>query len=315
MPVAHCHYAQIAYPERVIERLRAFLVVLEEGSLNRAATRLHITQPSLTRQMQALEQELGGRLLERQPGGVKPTALGQAAVEGLRPVLQQYDAALADLRRRARGQRAELRIGYIGSAAQVYLNPALSDLRVAHPEARVKLLDLSPGEQIAALKKGELDLALIGQEGASLAADFYTRRLARLGVCVALHADHPMARRKRLRCAELRNEAFIGAPDADVPGRNQWISRLCSKAGFRPKFIGEADSIGELFSMVASEGAVTLLPDYFSGSPPPCTVLIPLEDTGATWDLLLLWQRGRAPVVLRAMVDLLTQRARRAGSA
>src|SRR4029079_1493621 len=89
----------------MIELLRAFCIVVEEGSLNRAAARLHITQPSLTRQMQALESEIGGALLERQSSGVKPPALGQAALAGVGPVLEQYDAMCADLRRQARGQR------------------------------------------------------------------------------------------------------------------------------------------------------------------------------------------------------------------
>ncbi len=125
----HCYYACSAYPAAMIERLRALFIVLEEGSLNRAATRLHITQPSLTRQMQSLENEIGGPLLERQPSGVKPTALGQMTLNLMASILKQYDAALADLRRLARGQRTELRICYIGSAANTYLNPALSDLR------------------------------------------------------------------------------------------------------------------------------------------------------------------------------------------
>lgn len=119
--------------------------MVEEGSLNRAAIRLHITQPSLTRQTQSLENELGGTLLERQPSGIQPTALGQTTLIRMRPFLEQYDAACADLRRQARGQRAELRIGYIGSAAHTYLNPALASLRREHSEAKVKLLDLTPG--------------------------------------------------------------------------------------------------------------------------------------------------------------------------
>lgn len=294
----------------MIERLRAFFVVLEEGSLNRAARRLHLTQPSLTRQMQSLENEIGGPLLERQSSGVKPTALGQAVLARMRPLLGQFDAACADLHRQARGQRAELRIGYIGSAAHRYLNPALAALRREFPEAKVKLLDLSPGEQIAGLKEGSIDLALIGQEGASMSHDFYARRLATLGVCVALPSDHPLASRRELRPADLKDETFIGTPESDVPGRNQWISRICRKSGFKPRFTGEAASIGEAFSMVASEGAVVVLPDYFAQVPPPGTTLLPLIDESARWDLLLLWQRGRAPTVLKAMIELLARTAR-----
>lgn len=291
----------------MIDLLRAFFVVLEEGSLNRAATRLHVTQPSLSRQMQALEHEIGGPLLERQTSGVKPTALGQATVACMKPVLERYESGLAELRHQARGQRAELRIGYIGSAAQFYLNPALTELRKKHPEVRVKLLDQAPGEQIAALQQGDIDLALIGQEGAALSGEYYTKKLATLGVCVVLPADHPLAGRRELAPVDLKKEVFIGAPEKDVPGRNRWITRICRAGGFKPKFIADAESIGEAFSMIASEGAVTLLPDYFAQSPPPGVALVPLIDKAATWDLLLLWQRGKASTVLKAMVEILTK--------
>jgi len=291
----------------MIELLRSFFVVLEEGSLNRAATHLHVTQPSLTRRMQALETEIGGKLLERQSNGVQPTALGQAVVASMRPLMEQFENTRADLRRQARGQRAELRIGYIGSAAHAYLNPALTALRHERPDAKVRLLDLTPGEQIVALNKGEIDLALIGQEGASLSRDFYTLKLATLGVCVVLPSDHALSSRRELQPADLKGEAFIGAPEVAVPGRNRWVERICRKGGFKPHFVVEAASIGESFSLVASEGAVMLLPDYFAQTPPPGTVLLPLIDEAATWDLLLIRQRGRAPAVLKVMVGLMAQ--------
>lgn len=295
---------------RVIDPLRAFFIILEEGSISRAATRLHLTQPSLSRQIQALEHELGAPMLERRSSGVVATAFGQAVVGALGPLVDQWDAALAELRRHARGQHAELRIGYLGSAGARFLDPALLGLRRVHPQAKVRLLDLTPGEQIGALRSGAIDLALIGQEGAGLAREFYTLKLATLGVCVALPADHRLAGRAAVAAAELREEVFIGAPEDEVPGRNRWIAKICRAAGFRPRMIAEPHSIGEAFSMVASEGAVTLLPAYFSQSPPPATRLVPLSDPSASWDLLLIWQRGRASQVLKTMVELMRETAR-----
>ncbi len=113
----------------MIDRIRALLTVIEEGSVNRAAVRLRITQPALSRQMQALENEIGGKLLERETSGVKPTGLGHALVKSMRPLVESYDAALAELRRQARGERSELRVGYLISAAQSVLTPALARLR------------------------------------------------------------------------------------------------------------------------------------------------------------------------------------------
>ena len=129
MPEAHSLPA-------MIDRIRALLTVIEEGSVNRAAVRLRITQPALSRQMQSLETEIGGKLLERQTSGVKPTGLGHAMVKSMRPLADAYDAALAELRRQARGDRSELRVGYLISAAQSVLTPSLARLRKTHPEVK-----------------------------------------------------------------------------------------------------------------------------------------------------------------------------------
>lgn len=298
----------------MLDRFRALLVALEEGSLNRAAARLHISQPALSRQIQSLEEELGGRLLERLPSGVQPTALGHETVARLRPVLDRFDTTLTELRSIARGHRRELRVGFIGSAAHCYLTPALIPLRRAHEDVKVKLLDLTPGEQIRALRAGEIDLAMIGQEGAPLAREFHTRLLASLGVLVVLPHDHRLAKRKQLALAELRSEGFIGAPESAAPGRNRWVTRLCRAAGFRPKFLGNGDSIDASFSLVVSEGAVTLVPAYFKERAYPGLVLIPVSDPGARWQFLLMWQRGRSSPPATTLVEALLEVARRAAA-
>ncbi len=131
----------------MLAQLRAFLVALGEGSLNRAAIRLRMSQSALSRQMQALENEIGGALLERTAAGVRPTDAGHALATSLARVLADYDAAMTEARRLARGQRDVIRVGYLGSAAQMFLDPALSVLRHTHPEVKVKLLDLSPANR------------------------------------------------------------------------------------------------------------------------------------------------------------------------
>src|SRR5215468_4794102 len=130
----------------VIEKLRLFLVILEEGSLRRAAERLHISQSAITRQIQLLEHGLGGRVLERTSTGVRPTTGGHALAESARIVLANYDSALAEVRRLVRGESDRLRIGYVASAVQQYLGPALDVLRHAYPKLKVKMLDQTPGE-------------------------------------------------------------------------------------------------------------------------------------------------------------------------
>ena len=157
-----------------IELVRAFLVIAGEGSLNRAAQRLHVAQSTLTRRLQTLEQQVGGTLFERAPSGVALTAAGHVLADAMRPVLCEFDAAVETARRAARGQSARLRIGYLMCVAADYLHPALAALRERHPEVKVRLQDLSPGEQIDALRRGEIELAIFGGAGAPARCDFHS---------------------------------------------------------------------------------------------------------------------------------------------
>ncbi|OAI55857.1 LysR family transcriptional regulator [Verrucomicrobiaceae bacterium SCGC AG-212-N21] len=297
----------------MLDRIRALVIVIEEGSVNRAAARLRVTQPALSRQMQALENEVGGRLLERETSGVKPTGLGHALVKSMNPVLAAYDTAMAELRRLARGERSELRVGYLISAAQSVLTPALARLRKLQPGIKLKLHDLSPREQIDGLRAGELDLALIGQEGAAASREFYSAKLGSLGVCVAVAEGDPLAGRKRVTLEDLKGREFIGVNEEEMPGRNRWMSALCKAAGFKPRFTAIVDGVTNVLSLVASESAVTLLPAYFREFAHPGVAFVPLSDVRARWDFIVLWQRGKVPASTRALVECLKEAAGRFG--
>src|SRR5579862_9370627 len=180
----------------VLEKLRLFLVILEEGSLRRAADRLRISQSAITRQMQSLELDLGGRGLEQTSAGVRPTNGGQALAERAKSLLADYDSTMADVRRLVRGESERLRIGYIASAVQEYLEPALAALRRAYPRLKVKMLDQTPGEMISALRQGEIDLALTLLGIDVLSRDFYARKIATVRSLVCLPVSHRLAAEK-----------------------------------------------------------------------------------------------------------------------
>lgn len=292
-----------------LEVLRTFLAVTDAGSLSKAAERMRVSQSTLTRQMQALEHDVGSRLLERGSSGVALTSAGHALSAGLKPLLAQFDTLIAETRKRGRGQSGSLRIGYLMSAAPTYLNPALAVLRSTHPEVKVKLVDLSPGEQLARLRDGQLDVALLGNVDASVAREFFVKRLASLPVVVALPEAHPLAGSATVPLSDLRRELFVGAHETDLPGNNRWIVGLCRRAGFRPRFIENADSLSHAFSILVSEHAVTLIPSVARRSETPGVVFRPLRDMNATWDLVVAWQRGKATDPIRALLTALESAA------
>lgn len=166
----------------MLRQSRAFLVVIQEGSLRSAANRLGITQPALSRQMQTLEHELGGRLLERTSTGVKPTKGGHALADNMAPVIAAYERAMVAVRRQIKGETGHLRIGFLASAAREYLDLALKLARKAHPDVRLKLFDLTPGEQYQALRADEIDVGLVDESARLFGREFYHRRLTKTKV-------------------------------------------------------------------------------------------------------------------------------------
>ena len=301
---------QISYHHWVVlEEFRSFLVILEEGSLRRAAERLHVSQPSLTRQMQLLEHDLGGRVLERTSAGVRPTNEGLALAEKARALLGYYDSTVAEARKIVRGETQQLRIGYLTSAGREYLDPAVAVIRRRHPQVKIKMLDLTTGEQIIALRRGEIDLALTSLGKELLSRDFYTRKIATVPSMVVLPLNHPLASEERISFSQLKNDHFLRVPDTGAPGYNQKITEFCRRFGkFKPRFAAmrEITKLTDGLSAAANEDEILVNPVFISHLKIPNVVMVPIAEPEATWEVFIAWQRGKTSGPLRALVDALT---------
>src|ERR1700689_353257 len=297
----------------MLEKLRLFLVVLEEGSLRRAADRLRISQSAITRQMQSLELDLGGRVLERTSAGVRPTDGGHALAERAKTLLADYDSTVAEVRRLVRGENERLRIGYIASAVQEYLGPALAVLRRTYPRLKVKMLDQAPGEMIIALRQGKIDLALTVLGVDLLSRDFHTRKLATVRSLIALPISHRFATERKVSLSQLKGETFVRGPDDVVPGYTQRIIQFCCKyGGFRPRLatIDNFNSLVESLALAANEEALSIQPAFISHLNVPNVIMVPIADAGATWDLFVIWQPGEIASPLRTLLSELNLKSR-----
>lgn len=291
-----------------LELLRTFLTVAELGSLSRAAEAQRVAQSTLTRQMTALEQELGGRLLERTPSGVALTAAGHVLRRQAAPLLSEFDRLMATVREQALGRQSTLRVGYLLSAAPRYLHPALGRLRREHPTVKVALVDQSPGEQIAALRRGELDVGLVGQVGSGLTREFYVRRIATLPVWVALAETHPLAAQTEIGLDEVAGQLHVGVRDTDIPGQNRWVTQLCRRVGVRARFTPDAEGLTHALALCVTENAVSLVPDFTRDTAVPGVVYRRLRaDPPVRWDLTVAWQRGQTSPAALTLVAALTE--------
>lgn len=228
----------------------------------------------------------------------------------MKPVLSAYDRAMLEVRRTVCGEQKLIRIGYMASAAKDYLAAALRQVRAHHPDVGLKLLDLSPGEQIAALRASEIDVGLTEDSAEVLAREFYTRVLVSIPSAVALPEQHPLRDAKRVKLAQLKNDVFVKSDEREVPGLTRRMTAFCWKYGkFRPRYIGPTHSLAESLEMVANENAVAILPSFARNLTATGVVIVPLADEGVTWKILVVWQRGKTSPALRTLLDALFKKA------
>ena len=289
------------------------LTVLEEGSLRRAAERAHISQSAVTRQMQLLEHDLGGRILERTSSGVRPTTGGYTLAKKAKLLLADYDSTMGDVRRLVRGEGDQLRIGYLASAGQQYLGEPIRALRRLHPKVKMKMVDLTPGEVISALRRGEIDLALTYLGMDLLSRDFYTRKIDNVPSVAVLPIHHRLASQKQIPISQLKHERFIQVSETCAPGYNQRVGQFCRRFGkFRPRFapVRAFESIAESLAISGNEDAISLNPMFVRHLKIPNVAIVPIADEGATWDLFVAWQRGKTAAPVRVLIDALGRKSR-----
>ena len=239
-----------------LRQLRYFVAVAETGNISRAAQRIFLTQPALSRQIKALEDEIGQCLLERQAHSIRLTPIGEALVREARELLQHADQVLE--RVRAAGGGARLRVGYAPSLAAGMLSTAVANFTQTHPNAHVELFDLSTEEMLAGLEKDNLDVALsVGQQRGMRGLQWTP--LMRAPWHLAVNRNHPLARQSQVTPAEVAREPLLVFCQRDYPEYWGYITGWLRDHRQRPRIAGEYDGLESLMAAVESALGVALL--------------------------------------------------------
>ena len=245
-----------------LRRLRAFVAVAEEGHITRAAERLGMQQPPLTRLLRGLERELGVLLMHRLARGVRPTEAGEALLEEARAVLARAEGVKDAVRRAARGEQGRLAVGFTSSAAlHPFVPNTLRAFREALPGVAVVLEEAGTVELVDALLHGRLDAAFVRSPVASIAS-LLVDPLLDEPMVATLPAGHRFAVEtdEPLPLAELRSEDFVLYRRAAGPGLYDSILAACRAAGFSPKVVQEAPRLPATLSLVAAGLGVSVVP-------------------------------------------------------
>ena len=232
-----------------LRQLRYFVAVAEEGNISRAAKKIFLTQPALSRQIKALEEEIGQCLLERQAHSIRLTPVGESLLREARELLQHAEQMLERVRGAGRGVR--LRVGYAPSLAAGMLSAAVENFTQAHPNARVELFDLATKEMLAGLESDKLDVAVTVAQPNETRGIVWTP-LARSAWQLAVNRNHPLAQRKRITPAEVAAEPLLVFCQRDYPEYWEIITGWLREHQLRPRIAGEYDGVDSLMAAVES---------------------------------------------------------------
>ncbi|WAC72000.1 LysR substrate-binding domain-containing protein [Roseateles sp. SL47] len=286
-----------------IRQLTYFVAVAEEQHIGRAAERLKLSQPPLTRQIQQLESALGVSLFRRTPRGMELNAAGEELLRHARGLLGQLDQAAEQTRRVAQGQIGQLHVGVYGSAVFGLVPEVLRAFRRSHPEVELLLHHAQTPAQIPALRQGRVQVVferLLPEE-----PDIEVKRVGSEPLLLALASDHPLAAHRRIDVAALRDQTFL---TGSAPAAVATALDLCRAHGFEPRFAPPASDVVTATLLASTGAGVSLVPASMTNVHFPGVVYRKLASrTPATMELYCFYLREDTSPLLRQLLSTIEE--------
>lgn len=300
-----------------LRHLRYFAAVAENLSFRRAADRLHLTRPALSKQIRELEEELGVRLLDRTTARVRLTPAGAVYLDEVRTILAHAARATELAREAANGKRGRLVVGEPGLLGLTFLAPVLAAFRERFPHVDVALHELPSNEHVAAVQSGEIEVGFTVDARAAAHPSLARLAVRHLRVGAAVGRNHPLARRRRLHLREIAAQPLtcIGDPRASEHAR--YIREQFAAIGVAKPAIRTVSGIRSLMTMIASGHGLSLLPQAMAGEMPGDVIIVPLAGPPGNFefDLFAVWRSNDDSLLLKNFVRTLRSHARPAAAA
>jgi DNA-binding transcriptional LysR family regulator len=296
------------YQYMELRHLRYFAAVGDALSFTKAAEKLRLAQPSLTRQVKDLEGELGVRLLNRTKRQVTLTEEGKSFLADAKRVLAHSTEIIESVRRLSRHEVPALNIGYVANLFPAPLPATLASFQRKFPTVSINLFDMSYGDQFRALEESKIDLGFVGSRKPIEERGLQYRSIAFGKTVAALPKSHALAKKAVVTLKDLRPMFFIGMSETSCPGYRDWLSATCRKSGFTPKVLQDADIERTVIQAVAAGLGVPLLPDQVNTLPHENVVLRPLSPAVST-ESCIAWRTDNPSTALKAYVQTVTNLA------
>jgi DNA-binding transcriptional LysR family regulator len=285
-----------------LRQIRCFAVVAEDLHFGRAARRLNLSQPPLSRTIQQLEGELGVQLLERSKRHVALTPAGRAFLPKALRILSLSEAAVEEVRSVAAGRGGVLSVSFVGSAMYVLLPAVLRRMRADFPDVEVKLHEMATDEQVSALLDNRTQAAFIrpGIRHPELAS----RVLLREALAIALPRTHRLASRRTVSVAQLASDPFVLFPRQTHGSLGNRILDLCGQEGFVPRVVQEATEMQTALGLVAGGLGVAVVPNGVRSLSWPGIILKPMPKPAPTIELSIAHRLDETSPILPHFLEI-----------
>jgi DNA-binding transcriptional LysR family regulator len=282
-----------------LRHLRYFVAVAEEEHYGRASRRLRIAQPALSRQIQDLEEEVGFKLFERLPRGVKLSAAGKLFLEDARRILQEVSDAAARAARVARGLSGTLRVGFTENASWHGVVPdSFRRFREQHPDAELQLQPSASLEQLEAIRSGRLDAGFVNFMPKA-DPDLEQLLVAIQHVELAAPKKHPLTKTKKLRLLDLTDTPFVWFPRWASPAFYDRLMHECYRGGLKsPRIVQEGLNEATILSLVSTGLGVGWVLGTARWRCPETVAILPVVDLNVPVPLTLAWRRDNTSPLL-----------------
>lgn len=252
-----------------LRHLRYFVAVAEEQNVTRAAARLHVSQPPLSRQIQDLESELGFALLERTAKSIRLTEAGKVFLTEARAVLRRADEAVLAARAVAGGQRGEFHLGYAPSPTVEILPGLLRAFEKAAPGIRVVLHDLTTPEMLAGIRNNHLQAALMVQPSKQAARGITFEKMREYPIVVVVPPKHPFARKQTVALSEIVEQPIVAYSRKEFPDYHEMLGRIAGPMTKRLRIVEECDGVLSLIAAIESGKGVALIASSIANTAGP----------------------------------------------
>jgi DNA-binding transcriptional LysR family regulator len=288
-----------------LRQLRYFLTLAEELHFRKAAEKLFIVQPALTKQIQDLEKELGTILFDRNKRTVRLSAAGLYFKEHISKLFQDLEDAKKKLGLIEKGIKGELRIGYVGSCIHTFLPDLLSKLHDNYPEIQTYLSEMTSASQLLAIQKGELDVAFL--RNPPLSKKYESRLIFQENFSLIVPKNHFLNEKNFKNITQLANEKFIlpTKSDGELYHKLQWS--ICEDAGFTPQIAHETVHGYTTIKLVEKGLGVSLLPTSFKTETHAAIKFIELKNIPQKAEITALWLNNNPNPSLTHFLDLISK--------